>query len=148
MPGRGELDVEAAHLIAPHAKILISATLADSEITDESTYSYGKAEIIAQEPGLLSAAAAGIPVLVATGDCGVVQNLPVASSQCGITTKMPDTAVWDDSPWVTAVGGSFPVSTLPVGHSAPMRCGIKACSRKARATRRCTHGRRIRTGSV
>jgi subtilase family serine protease len=72
----------------------------------ESTYSYGKAEITAQEPGLLAAAAAGIPVLVATGDCGVVQNLPVASGQCGNTTTTPDTAVWDDSPWVTAVGGS------------------------------------------
>jgi subtilase family serine protease len=137
-----ELDVEAAHLIAPYAKILITATPADSEITDdaasqvappemmqaleyigrnhladaisisdgtgESTYSYGKAEITAQDPGLLSAAAAGIPVLVATGDCGVVQNLAVASAQCANTTKTPDTGTWDDSPWVTAVGGSVP----------------------------------------
>jgi hypothetical protein len=137
-----ELDVEAAHLIAPYAKILITATPADSEITDdaasqvappemmqaleyigknhladaisisdgtgESTYSYGKAEITAQDPGPLSAAAAGIPVMVATGDCGVVQNLAAASAQCGNTTKTPDTAAWDDSPWVTAVGGSVP----------------------------------------
>ncbi|MGH7881332.1 MAG: S53 family peptidase [Candidatus Dormibacteraceae bacterium] len=137
-----ELDVEAAHLVAPYAKILISATPADSESTDdaasqvappemmqaiehisknhladtisisdgtgESTYSYGKAEITAQAPGLLSAAAAGIPVIVATGDCGVAQNLAVASSQCGSITKTPDTAAWDDSPWVTAVGGSVP----------------------------------------
>jgi len=140
--GELELDVEAAHLIAPYAKILISATPADSEITDdaasqvappemmqaleyiadhhlgdvisisdatgESTYSHGKAQIVGQEPGLLAAAAAGIPVLVATGDCGVVQNLPVASWQCGDTTTMPDTGVWDDSAWVTAVGGSVP----------------------------------------
>jgi subtilase family serine protease len=140
--GELELDVEAAHLIAPYAKIVISATPADSEITDdaasqvappemmqaleyiaknhladvisisdgtgESTFSYGKAGIIAQEPGLLSAAAAGIPVLAATGDCGVVQNLPTASSQCATTTTMPDTAAWDDSVWVTAVGGSVP----------------------------------------
>ncbi|MGH3855551.1 MAG: S53 family peptidase [Pseudonocardiaceae bacterium] len=137
-----ELDVKAAHLIAPYAKILITATPADSEITDdaasqvappemmqaleyigrnhladaisisdgtgESTYSYGKAEITAQDPGLLSAAAAGIPVMVATGDCGAVQNLAVANAQCGNTTKTPDTAAWDDSPWVTAVGGSVP----------------------------------------
>lgn len=137
-----ELDVESAHLVAPYAKILISATPADSEIIDdaasqvappemmqaleyisrnhladaisisdgtgESSYSYGKAEIAAQDPGLLSAAAAGIPVTVATGDCGVVQNLPVASSQCGDTSATPDTATWDDSPWVTAVGGSVP----------------------------------------
>ncbi|MGH3722158.1 MAG: S53 family peptidase [Pseudonocardiaceae bacterium] len=137
-----ELDVTAAHLIAPYAKILITATPADSEITDdaasqvappemmraleyisenhladaisisdgtgESTYSHGKAEITAQDPGLLSAAVAGIPVVVATGDCGVVQNLATAGSQCGNTTPTPDTATWDDSPWVTAVGGSVP----------------------------------------
>jgi subtilase family serine protease len=156
--GELELDVEAAHLIAPYAKILIAATPADSEITDdaasqvappemmqaleyissnhladaisisdgtgESSYSYGTAEITAQDPGLLSAAAAGIPVMVATGDCGVVQNLPLASSQCGNTTKIPDTAAWDASPWVTAVGGSVPhldprgqrLSTDPVWH--------------------------------
>ncbi|MGH3853384.1 MAG: S53 family peptidase [Pseudonocardiaceae bacterium] len=137
-----ELDVKAAHLIAPYAKILISATPADSEIPDdaasqvappemmraleyiganhladaisisdgtgESTYSYGKAEITAQDPGLLAAAAAGIPVLVSSGDCGAVQNLATASVQCGHTTTTPDTATWDDSPWVTAVGGSVP----------------------------------------
>ncbi|HET9117429.1 MAG TPA: hypothetical protein VFN75_05015, partial [Pseudonocardiaceae bacterium] len=79
-----------------------------SDGTGESTFSHGKAEIIAEEPGLLSAAAAGIPVLVATGDCGVVQNLPTASSQCEKTSTMPDTAAWDDSVWVTAVGGSVP----------------------------------------
>jgi subtilase family serine protease len=145
--GELELDVEAAHLIAPYAKILITATPADSEITDdaasqvappemmqaleyiadnhladaisisdgtgESTYRYGKAQITAQDPGLLAAAAAGIPVMVATGDCGVVQNLPVASSQCGNTTTAPDTAAWDDSPWVTAVGGSVPNIVTP-----------------------------------
>ncbi|MGH3772891.1 MAG: S53 family peptidase [Pseudonocardiaceae bacterium] len=145
--GELELDVMAAHLIAPYAKILITATPADSEITDdaasqvappemmraleyigenhladaisisdgtgESTYSYGTAEITAQDPGLLSAAAAGIPVVVSTGDCGVVQNLATASSQCGNTTTTPDTATWDDSPWVTAVGGSVPhIDTL------------------------------------
>ena len=43
-----------------------------------------------------------------TGDCGVVQNLPVANSQCGNASGQPDTAAWDDSPWVTAVGGSIP----------------------------------------
>ncbi|HEX3790764.1 MAG TPA: S53 family peptidase [Pseudonocardiaceae bacterium] len=140
--GELRLDVETAHLIAPYAKIVISATPADSEITDdtasqvappemmraleyigqnhladaisisdgtgESTYTYGKAQLTAQDPGELTAAADGIPVMVATGDCGVVQNLAVASSQCGNTTTGPDTAAWDDSPWVTAVGGSVP----------------------------------------
>jgi subtilase family serine protease len=140
--GELALDVLTAHLIAPYAKILISATPADTQITDdaasqvappemmkalelisqkhlanvisisdgtgETTYSHGSAEILAQDPGELAAAAAGIPVLVATGDCGVVQNLAVANGQCEDTSGTPDTAAWDDSPWVTAVGGSLP----------------------------------------
>jgi subtilase family serine protease len=140
--GELRLDVEAAHLMAPYAKIVLSATPADSEITDdsasqvappemmkaleyiganhvadsvsisdgtgESTYSYGTAEIRAQDPGELAVAAAGIPVMVASGDCGSVQNLAVANAQCGNTTTTPDTAAWDDSPWITAVGGSVP----------------------------------------
>jgi len=140
--GELALDVLTAHIIAPYAKILISVTPADTQITDdaasnvappemmealetisrrhlanvisisdgtgETTYSHGSAEILAQNPGELAAAAAGIPVLVATGDCGVVQNLAVANGQCEDTSGTPDTAAWDDSPWVTAVGGSVP----------------------------------------
>jgi len=140
--GELELDVMSAHLMAPYAKIIISATPADTQETDdaasqvampeimkgveviaaehlanvisisdgngESTYSAGAEEITAQDAGELSAAAAGIPVLVGTGDCGVVQNLPVANSQCGNASQQPDTAAWDDSPWITAVGGSIP----------------------------------------
>jgi subtilase family serine protease len=139
--GELDLDVEAAHLIAPYAKILISASPADSEITDatpfqvampelmksvefisshhladsmsisdgtgEATYD-NLAQIHSQDPGPLTAAANGVPVIVATGDCGVVQNLAVANAQCGTTTTGPDTAAWDDSPWVTAMGGSIP----------------------------------------
>ena len=140
--GELALDVMSAHLVAPYAKIVISATPADSQITDdasfqvappemmkalefiaahhvansisisdgigESSYSHGSVEVTSQDPGELAAAAAGIPVLVATGDCGVVQNLPVANSQCGNASREPDTAAWDDSPWTTAVGGSIP----------------------------------------
>ena len=118
-----ELDVEAAHLMAPYAKIVLAVAPADSEITDdaasqvappemmqavenisahhladvisisdntgESTYTYGKPEIHAQDAGELTAAAAGIPLLVGTGDCGVVQNLAVASSQCGNVSGNP-----------------------------------------------------------
>jgi hypothetical protein len=136
------LDVTTAHLIAPYAKIVISATPADTQVTDdaasqvappemmaavetisrqhlanvisisdgtgETTYSYGAAEIHAQDPGELTAAAAGIPVVAGTGDCGVGQNLAVASGQCATTSATPDTAAWDDSPWVTAVGGTVP----------------------------------------
>jgi hypothetical protein len=140
--GELTLDVVTAHLIAPYAKIIISATPADSEIngdpasnvampeimegvariasqhlanvisisdgTGETTYSAGQAEITAQNASELAAAAAGVPVLVATGDCGVVQNLAVANAQCNNVSTTPDTAAWDDSPWVTAVGGSVP----------------------------------------
>jgi hypothetical protein len=141
--GEMMVDVLSVHILAPYAKIIISATPADTQETDdaasqvappemmkaveyiarrhlanvisisdgtgESSYSRGTPEILAQDPGELTAAAAGIPLLVATGDCGVVQNLPAASSQCGDTTTTPDTATWDDSPWVTAVGGNVPV---------------------------------------
>ena len=159
------LDVQSVHLIAPYARILIVATPADSEITDdaasqvappemmkaleyissnhlanaisisdgtgESTYSHGQEEITAQDPGELTAAAAGIPVTVATGDCGVVQNLAVANGQCEDTSAAPDTAAWDDSPWVTAVGGSVPnlnssgqrVGPDPLWHEGPFSEG-------------------------
>lgn len=140
--GELTLDVVSAHLVAPYAKILISATPADTEIkadaaqqvappemmkaleqiaghhlanvisisdgTGETTYRNGREEILAQNPGELAAAAAGIPVLNATGDCGVVQNLAVANGQCEDVSKTPDTATWDDSPWMTGVGGSVP----------------------------------------
>jgi subtilase family serine protease len=140
--GELQLDVISVHLIAPYAKIIISATPADTQITDDAasqvappemmkaleyisarhlanamsisdgtgevTYSHGPEEINAQDPGELAAAAAGIPVMVATGDCGVVQNLAVANGQCEDVSMTPDTATWDDSPWVTAVGGSVP----------------------------------------
>jgi subtilase family serine protease len=144
--GELELDVLAVHLIAPYAKIVISATPADSEITDdaasnvappemmraleyistrhvanvmsisdgtgEDTYTFGQAQIHANDPGPLAAAAAGIPVTNATGDCGVVQNLAIANAQCGNTSPGPATATWDDNPWMTAVGGTVPnVST-------------------------------------
>jgi subtilase family serine protease len=140
--GELALDVISAHLIAPYAKIIISATPADTEITGdpaenvampeimkgveyisshhlanvmsisdgtgETTYPAGPSQITSQNAAELTAAAAGVPVLVATGDCGVVQNLAVANGQCEDTSGTPDTAAWDDSPWITAVGGSVP----------------------------------------
>jgi hypothetical protein len=136
------LDVIAAHLVAPYANIIISATPADTEVagdpaenvampeimkgvefisshhlanvmsisdgTGETTYPAGPVQITAQDAAELTAAANGVPVLVTTGDCGVVQNLAVANGQCAKTSTTPDTAAWDDSPWVTAVGGSVP----------------------------------------
>jgi hypothetical protein len=151
--GELALDVISAHLIAPYAKIVISATPADTQVTDdaasqvappemmealeriarghlanvisisdgtgEGSYSHGVPEITAQDPGELAAAAAGIPVLVASGDCGVLQNLPVANAQCGNASPDPDTAAWDDSPWVTAVGGSVPNLTRTGQRAGP-----------------------------
>jgi hypothetical protein len=164
--GEMMVDVLSVHILAPYAKILISATPADTQETDdaasqvappemmkaveyiarrhlanvisisdgtgESSYSDGTPEILAQDPGELTAAAAGIPLLVATGDCGVVQNLPAASAQCGDTTTTPDTATWDDSPWVTAVGGNIPV----VGKrlrlvKAPQLWSVRGCCSSA-----------------
>jgi hypothetical protein len=149
--GELTLDVLAAHLMAPYAKILISATPADSEVTDdpasqvappemmealerissqhlanvisisdgsaEASYSHGAEEITAQDPGELAAAAAGIPVLVATGDTGVVQTLP--SFNGTKVTATPDTGTWDDSPWVTAVGGTIPHLSATGGRLGP-----------------------------
>jgi subtilase family serine protease len=152
--GELTLDVEAVHLFAPYAKIVISATPADSEIADdrssqvappemmkaleylsahkladvisisdgsnEGDYSNGAAEIHAQDPGELAAAAAGIPVVNATGDCGAAQNLATATGFCNDTTTTRAVATWDDSPYVTAVGGVTPAHTFtgPNGQDA------------------------------
>ncbi len=81
-----------------------------SDGSGESTYQYGPEEIRAQDSGELTAAAEGIPVLVGTGDCGAAQRLAVGGGGCtpGSITTRRATAAWDDSPWVTAVGGSIP----------------------------------------
>jgi subtilase family serine protease len=90
----------------------VANAMSISDGTGEDTYTFGKAQIHANDPGPLAAAAAGIPVTNATGDCGVVQNLAIANAQCGNTSPGPATATWDDNPWVTAVGGTVPdVST-------------------------------------
>jgi subtilase family serine protease len=145
--GELELDVEAVHMMAPYAKIVISATPSDSEVvgdpssevampeivkgmeyisanklanvmsisdgSSETDYSRGAAEIRAQDPGELAAAAAGVPISNATGDCGAAQNLTTATRQCGTVSSGPASATWGDSPWVTAVGGSTPQHDAP-----------------------------------
>ncbi len=149
--GELELDVVSAHLIAPYAKIVISATPADTEIkadaaqqvappemmkalemiarkhlassisisdgTGEITYSNGTRGDPGPEPRASSRPRRpGVPVLNATGDCGVVQNLAMANGQCEDVSAAPDTATWDDSPWNTAVGGSVPNVSTKNGH--------------------------------
>ena len=116
-PPDSEVTDDAASQVAPYEFMRaieyvsthhLANVISISDGTGESTYSYGDTEVTAQNPGELTAAAAGIPILNGTGDCGVVQNLAVASSQCGNTTTFRSTAAWDDSPWVTAVGGTTP----------------------------------------
>ena len=148
--GELTLDVEAVHLFAPYAKIIISATPADSESTDdrssqvappemmkaleylstnhladaisisdgsnEGDYSNGPAEIHAQDPGELTAAANSVPVVNATGDCGAAQNLASATGFCNRTTPSRAVATWDDSPFVTALGGVIPNYTYAGAH--------------------------------
>ena len=145
--GELALDVEAVHLMAPYAKIVISATPSDTEVvgdpssevampeimkglefiaanklanvasisdgSSETDYLHGAPEIHANDPGELAAAAAGIPVMVATGDCGSAQNLTTATRQCGALSAVPASGTWDDSPFVTAVGGDTPQHTAP-----------------------------------
>jgi hypothetical protein len=98
-----------------------------SDNIGESSYRNGAAEITAQTPGELAAAAAGIPLLVATGDCGVAQNLPEATAQCADLSTTPDTGTWDDSPWVTAVGGSTPVLNKHDQLAGPPQLWHEAC---------------------
>lgn len=117
-PADSERDDDVASQVAPPEMMQALEYVAEHHLADavsisdgtgEQTYSHGAAEITAQDPGELAAAAAGIPVMVATGDCGVVQALPDSTRQCGDVSKTPQSATWDDSPWVTAVGGSLPV---------------------------------------
>jgi hypothetical protein len=116
-PADSEINDDAAFQVAPpemmEALEVISRNhlanvMSISDGTGESTYGHGREQIIAQNPGELSAAAAGIPVTVGTGDCLAVQNLAVANGQCEDTTKGRSTAAWDDSPWITAMGGTIP----------------------------------------
>jgi subtilase family serine protease len=97
--------MESVEDIAAHH---LANVISVSDGTGEGTYPFGTPEITAQNPGELAAASAGIPFLGATGDCGVVQNLAEANAQCEDAGTTPSTATWDDSPWVTAVGGSVP----------------------------------------
>jgi subtilase family serine protease len=117
-PPDSEITDDAASQVAPPEFMQaveylsvhhLANVISISDNTAESTYSHGFEEIRAQDPGELTAAANGIPVLVATGDCGAAQHLAVGG-RCGpgSMTTTQATGAWDDSPWVTAVGGSVP----------------------------------------
>jgi subtilase family serine protease len=98
-----EMMESVEDIAANHLADVISV----SDGTGETTYPSAE-ELTAQDPGELAAASAGIPFVDGTGDCGVVQNLAQANAQCEDAGDTPSSAAWDDSPWVTAVGGSVP----------------------------------------
>ena len=119
-PPDSEITDDAASQVAPPEFMQaveylsvhhLANVISISDDTAESTYSHGFEEIRAQDPGELTAAASGTPVLVATGDAGAAQHLAASSSgrpfRDWITSRRA-TGAWDDSPWVTAVGGSIP----------------------------------------
>jgi subtilase family serine protease len=120
-PADSEITDDAASQVAPPemmqaveqiARRHLANVISISDGSGEGTYSHGAEEISAQDPGELAAAAAGIPLLVATGDCAVVQALPEHDAPCTRVTSGRQSATWDDSPWVTAVGGSTPNLSL------------------------------------
>lgn len=99
----------------------IANVMSVSDGSSETDYSHGAPEIHAQDVGEVTAAAHGVPVANATGDCGAAQNLTTATSQCGTVSSGPASATWGDSPWVTAVGGSSPqYGTNGVATSFPL----------------------------
>jgi subtilase family serine protease len=118
-PADSEITGDAASQVAPPEFMQaveyvtehhLANVISISDGTAESTYSDGHEEIYAQDPGELTAAEFGVPVLVGTGDCDAVQHLAVGPGTCDqkLVTKTRATAAWDDSPWVTAVGGTTP----------------------------------------
>jgi subtilase family serine protease len=117
-PPDSEITDDAASQVAPPEFMQaieyvsvhhLANVISISDGTAESTYSHGREEIHAQDAGELTAAAHGIPVLVASGDCGAAQEL-TSGGGCnpGDITTTRAVPAWAASPWVTAVGGSIP----------------------------------------
>jgi hypothetical protein len=117
---------QAIKMIADqHLADVISVSLGDGEnsfINDPTNPAASQqAAIHSLDPAFLDAAARGVPVTFASGDCGPTDP-PVLSDtgQCtppiGVTAGHPV-----DSPWITAVGGTIPnagISTA-AGRTAP-----------------------------
>jgi hypothetical protein len=117
---------QAIKMIADqHLADVISVSLGDGEnsfINDPTNPGASqRAAIRSLDPAFLDAAAKGIPVMFASGDCGPTDP-PVLgdTGQCtppiGVTAGHPV-----DSPWVTAVGGTIPNAGLATtaGRTAP-----------------------------
>jgi Subtilase family len=117
---------QAIEMIADeHLADVITVSLGDGEndfINDPTNPTASQqAAIHSLDPAFLDAAARGIPVSFASGDCGPTDP-PVLgdTGQCtpaiGLTAGHPA-----DNPWVTAVGGTIPNAGLatPAGRTAP-----------------------------
>jgi Subtilase family len=117
---------QAIEMIAnEHLADVITVSLGDGEadfINDPTNpTATQKAAIHSLDPAFLDAAAQGVPVMFAAGDCGPTDP-PVLgdTGQCtpaiGLTAGHPA-----DSPWVTAVGGTIPNAGLATaaGRTAP-----------------------------
>jgi Subtilase family len=117
---------QAIEMIADrHLADVISVSLGDGEANflDDPTNPTAtqQAAIHSLDPAFLDAAARGIPVTFAAGDCGPTEASVLGDTgQCtpavGVTAGHPV-----DSPWVTAVGGTIPNPGLATtsGRTAP-----------------------------
>jgi hypothetical protein len=86
-PPDSEITDDAASQVAPPEFMQaveylsvhhLANVISISDDSAESNYAHGPEEIRAQDAGELTAAANGIPVLVATGDCDAAQHLALA----------------------------------------------------------------------
>ncbi len=117
---------QAIKMIADqHLADVISVSLGDGEdsfINDPTNPGAAQqAAIRSLDPAFLDAAARGVPVTFASGDCGPTDPPVLADTgQCtpatGVTAGHPV-----DSPWVTAVGGTIPNAGVATaaGRTAP-----------------------------
>ena len=117
---------QAIEMIADrHLADVITVSLGDGEndfISDPTNPAASQqAAIHSLDPAFLDAAARGIPVVFASGDCGptgppVLGDTGQCTPASGVTAGHPA-----DNPWVTAVGGTIPNAGLatPAGRTAP-----------------------------
>ncbi len=117
---------QAIEMIAnQHLADVITVSLGDGEsdfINDPTNPTASQqAAIHSLDPAFLDAAARGIPVSFAAGDCGptdppVLNDTGQCTPPIGVTAGHPA-----DNPWVTAVGGTIPNAGLATtaGRTAP-----------------------------
>jgi hypothetical protein len=125
MQGWPEVAQAIKMIAGKHLADVISVSLGDGEDAFASDptnpAATQQAAIRSLDPAFLDAAAQGIPVMFAAGDCGPTDP-PVLgdTGQCtpatGVTAGHPA-----DNPWVTAVGGTIPNAGIATaaGRTAP-----------------------------